>query len=48
MLQAFSDVERMLKGSAIQARCLECPIVAGTAPPPPRNGFAAWLRTLLG
>jgi protease-4 len=48
MLQAFSDVERMLKGSAIQARCLECPIVPGAAPPPPRNGFAAWLRTLLG
>jgi hypothetical protein len=38
----------MLKGSAIQARCLECPVVAGAAPPPAPNGFATWLRVLLG
>ncbi|MFL6863335.1 MAG: signal peptide peptidase SppA [Allosphingosinicella sp.] len=48
MLQAFADVERMLKGSAIQARCLECPAVAAAAPPPPPGGVAAWLRALLG
>jgi protease-4 len=48
MLQAFAELERMLKGSAIQARCLECPVEAGAAPPPARNGFASWLRALLG
>jgi protease-4 len=48
MLQAIADVERMLKGSAIQARCLECPVVAGAAPPPREAGLASWLRALLG
>jgi protease-4 len=48
MLQALADVERMLKGSAIQARCLECPTVAAAAPPPARGGLASWLRSLLG
>jgi protease-4 len=49
MYQAFADVERLLKGPAIQARCLECPSVAASAPPaPPPGGLLAWLRALAG
>jgi protease IV len=48
MLTAIGEVERLLSGAAIQARCLEC---TGHSASPPRiaaGGVRAWLGSLLG
>ena len=39
-----ADVETLLRGSAIQARCLECPTVASVKA---RTGETGWLANLL-
>lgn len=47
MLQAFSDAQRMLAGSAIQARCLECPPVSAPRLQKQRRSRLATLFALL-
>ena len=50
LLQAIAQAEQILAGPAIQARCLECPAAAASAPPRSRarTGVAAWLTRTLG
>jgi protease-4 len=43
---AFGDVERLISGPAIQARCLECAPVAAVRPQGMSGGFLAWLASL--
>jgi protease-4 len=44
---AFGDVERLVSGPAIQARCLECaPAPSAQAAAPAPAGFLAWLMGL--
>ncbi|MGZ8998871.1 MAG: signal peptide peptidase SppA, partial [Allosphingosinicella sp.] len=44
MARAMADAEALLGGSAIQARCLECPAVA---PPLPVRAQGSWLGRLM-
>ncbi len=45
MARALADVETMLAGPAIQARCLECPVVG--APPPARRANESLIARLI-
>jgi protease-4 len=47
LARAFSDVDRLLTGAAIQARCLECAASESAPPAPRRAGITAWLMGLL-
>ncbi len=46
LIRALTDAERMLGGSSIQVRCLECPPPASAPRRPRADGFAAWLLKL--
>jgi protease-4 len=41
----LGDLERLVSGPAIQARCLECAPTAVAAPAAPSSGFLAWLAS---
>ncbi|HEY0313979.1 MAG TPA: signal peptide peptidase SppA [Allosphingosinicella sp.] len=46
LMAAMGDVERLVSGPAIQARCLECAPPQGAPAAPAANGFFAWLTGL--
>jgi protease-4 len=46
LLRALTDAEKMLTGSSIQVRCLECPPAASAPRRPRADGLAAWLMKL--
>jgi protease-4 len=50
LARAMAEADRLLAGSTIQARCLECPDDGSLArqAPPPSSGFALWLLKLVG
>jgi len=46
--RALADAEALLTGSAIQARCLECPAVAPVLPVAARQSWLSRILALLG
>ena len=50
LARALAEADRLLSGSTIQARCLECPGSDNLVrqPAPPTRGFALWLMKLVG